>query len=89
MSKIYRTARGKSVDLGALLNKNENVRAVGNMNVNARGDIVDSQNKKIESKNKQVQKQYRKQIRNTVTDDVVYSSKKAADAAANQSKKEK
>jgi ElaB/YqjD/DUF883 family membrane-anchored ribosome-binding protein len=81
MAKTYRTAKGKTVDLGSILNQNETVRAVGNMNVNARGDLVDSQNKTIERKNKQVQKQYRKQIGNTVTDDVVYSSKRAAQAA--------
>jgi len=83
MAKTYRTAKGKNVDLGSILNQNETVRAVGNMNVNARGDLVDSQNKTIERKNKQVQKQYRKQISNTVTDDVVYSSKRAAQAAQN------
>jgi hypothetical protein len=81
MAKTYRTAKGRNVDIGALLNQNEDVRAVGNMNVNARGDLIDSQKKTIERKNKQVQKQYRKQIRNTVTDDVVYSSKRAAQAA--------
>jgi hypothetical protein len=83
MAKTYRTAKGKNVDLGSILNQNETVRAVGNMNVNARGDLVDSQNKTIERKNKQVQKQYRKQIGNTVTDGVVYSSKRAAQAAQN------
>ena len=84
MAKTYRTAKGRNVDIGALLNQNEDVRAVGNMNVNARGDLIDSQNKTIERKNKQVQKQYRKQIRNTVTDDVVYSSKRAAQAAQDE-----
>jgi len=83
MAKTYRTAKGKTVDLGSILNQNEDVRAVGNMNVNARGDLIDSQNKTIERKNKQVQKQYRKQIGNRVTDDVVYSSKRAAEAAQN------
>ena len=38
--KIYKTARGKSVDLGAVMLKNENTLAVGNMHVNARGDEV-------------------------------------------------
>jgi len=83
MAKTYRTAKGKTVDIGALLSQNEDVRAVGNMNVNARGDLIDSQNKTIERKSKQVQKQYRKQIGNRVTDDVVYSSRRAAEAAQN------
>lgn len=60
--KIYRTAQGKTVDLGAILLQNENVRAVGNMGVNARGDIVDNQNKSIDSKNRQLKRQYDRQV---------------------------
>jgi hypothetical protein len=62
--KVYRTAQGKLVDLGALLLQNENTRAVGNMPVNARGDIVDSQNKPIDTKARQVSRQYNKQTNN-------------------------
>ena len=40
--KIYKSAMGKTVDLGALLLQNEQVRAVGNMGVNAAGDRIDS-----------------------------------------------
>jgi hypothetical protein len=40
--KSYKSAMGKNVDMGALLAKNENTRAVGNMKVNARGDTIDS-----------------------------------------------
>jgi len=72
--KIYRTAQGKQIDLGALLLKNEHVRAVGNMNVNARGDLLDSQNKPIDTRNNQLAKQYKKQVTN-VQADAVYSSK--------------
>lgn len=35
---IYRTAKGKEIDLGRLINQNELTIAVGNMKVNARGD---------------------------------------------------
>jgi len=38
--KTYRTAQGKMVDFGALLSQNENEPALGNMNVNARGDEI-------------------------------------------------
>jgi hypothetical protein len=58
--KVYKTAMGKPVDMGALQLQNENVRAVGNMGVNARGDVVDSGNKVIDQKNRQVQRQYRR-----------------------------
>ena len=36
--KVYKSAMGQPIDLGALLLQNEQDRAVGNMNVNARGD---------------------------------------------------
>jgi len=36
--KIYRTARGKQVDLDLLISRNELTPAVGNAKVNARGD---------------------------------------------------
>jgi hypothetical protein len=77
--RTYRTAQGKIVDLGALQLKNENVRAVGNMSVNAKGDLIDSSNRSISSRNDQVGKQYKKQTTN-VTDDAVVSSKKAIKA---------
>lgn len=59
--KIYKTALGKTVDMGKLSLQNEKVRAVGNMKVNARGDIIDDMNRVISSKNDQVNKQYNKQ----------------------------
>lgn len=39
--KTYRTSSGQQVDFGALLLNNETVPALGNMNVNARGDEID------------------------------------------------
>ena len=65
--KIYKSAMGRVVDLGALMLENENVRAVGNMNVNARGDTVDGANRVIETRNKQVQKHYKQQVTNTAS----------------------
>ena len=60
--KVYRSSQGKSIDLGALLLQNETVRAVGNMGVNARGDRIDTENKVIDTKVKQAQRAYNKQI---------------------------
>jgi hypothetical protein len=79
--KTYRTAQGKIVDLGALQLKNENIRAVGNMNVNARGDLLDSNNRPIDSRNNQVDRQYKKQVTNT-TNSTVHSSRAAVAKAA-------
>lgn len=76
--KVYKTARGREVDLGALLLQNENVRAVGNMNVNARGDVLDSTNKVIDQKNRQVQRQYQRQSVTPPTPRTVVSSTREA-----------
>jgi hypothetical protein len=56
-SKVYRSAQGKSVDLGTIMLQNEHVRAVGNMHVNARGDRLDSNNQVLETKPRQIQRQ--------------------------------
>lgn len=77
--KQYRTAQGKIVDLGALQLQNEHVRAVGNMPVNARGDLIDSNNRPIDTRNQQVARQYRKQVGN-VQDTPVYSSRQRSAA---------
>lgn len=60
--QVYKTAQGKTVDMGALRLQNENVRAVGNMKTNARGDIIDDQNRVIASKNQQVARQYNSDV---------------------------
>jgi predicted amidohydrolase len=43
----YRSAQGKIIDMTALAAKNEKVRAVGNMKVNARGDTIDAHGKVV------------------------------------------
>ena len=60
-NEVYTSANGKKVDMGALRLKNEKVRAVGNMRVNARGDIIDDNNEVIRTRNEQVDTQYKKQ----------------------------
>lgn len=84
--KVYRTAQGKMVDLGALQLKNENVRAVGNMGVNARGDLLDSMNRPISSRTAQTAKQYAKQTSN-VSSSEVYASAGNKISAANATSK--
>jgi hypothetical protein len=75
--KVYRSAQGKVVDLGSLLLQNEHVRAVGNMNVNARGDVIDSSNIVIDQKNRQIQRQIQRQTTNVSDMPVATSSLKA------------
>ena len=38
--RMYRTMQGRMIDIEQLRSANEDIRAVGNMNVNARGDIL-------------------------------------------------
>lgn len=60
----HRTAQGKTIDMAALMAKNERVRAVGNMPVNARGDSIDSFGNIIKSVNEKVNELNSKTIGN-------------------------
>lgn len=63
MSK-YKTALGRSLDLDALISKNERTRAVGNMKVNARGDTIDGLGRIVEPVTSKVTKGYSKTVGN-------------------------
>ena len=60
----YRSALGKSVDMASLAQQNERVRAVGNMNVNARGDTIDSLGRVVVPVTKKVGDKYSKTVTN-------------------------
>jgi hypothetical protein len=79
--KIYKSAMGKTVDMGSLILQNEHVRAVGNMGVNARGDVLDSADRVIDQKNRQVQRQYNRQTRTNVQDRPLHTGTREAKAA--------
>ena len=81
MAKMYRSSQGKGIDLGALLLQNENVRAVGNMGVNARGDRIDNKGKSIDSRVQQKKRQYNKQIG---PQDVVPAENSSSDTSNSQ-----
>lgn len=77
MAKNYTTAQGRKLDMGALRLKNETVKAVGNMNVNARGDIVDGQNNIIQTRSDKMKNRYNKETKKTnVTDTPVVDTSK-------------
>ena len=57
MSKVYRTAMGKVVDVERLLLTNDQTIAMGNMRVNARGDELGRGGKVVKTKD-QVMKEY-------------------------------
>ena len=60
----HRTAMGKTVDMSAILARNEKTRAVGNMNVNARGDTIDSHGRIIKPVTAKVNEAYGKTVGN-------------------------
>ncbi len=59
--QTYKTAQGKTIDMGSLALQNENVRAVGNMKVNARGDEINERDQIIRKRTEQANNQYRRQ----------------------------
>ena len=54
MPSVYRTALGKQVDIDRIRLLNEEIPAVGNMRVNARGDQLDRQGNIVQSKEDRV-----------------------------------
>lgn len=61
---IYKTAQGRMLDMAALAAKNERTRAVGNMKVNARGDIIDRNGNIVTPVNEKINDQYAKTVGN-------------------------
>jgi hypothetical protein len=68
---MHRSALGKSVDMSSLVSKNEKTRAVGNMNVNARGDVIDSHGRIIQDNTQRVRRQYNNTVKrpSSITED--------------------
>ena len=56
--RMYRTMQGRMVDIEKLRAANESVQAVGNMNVNARGDVLGAGGKVVTKKETVIQKYY-------------------------------
>jgi len=65
--RMYRTMQGRMVDIEKLRTANESVQAVGNMNVNARGDVLGAGGQVVTSK-ETVIKQYYEQPKGMVSD---------------------
>lgn len=57
--KSVKTALGRTIDMSALAAKNEKVRAISNVPVNARGDIIDNRGN-VKVPREQVSKEYYK-----------------------------
>jgi hypothetical protein len=59
MKRTYRTAQGKMIDIDGLILTNEQTIAVGNMNVNARGDELGPGGKVAAGRNQNMNDYYR------------------------------
>lgn len=78
MAAGYRSAQGKTIDMSVLQKQNEQVRAVGNMNVNARGDLVDNNNQVIQNRNASVAGQYNRTVNHSVAKQFVPANSQQA-----------
>ena len=56
--RMYRTMQGRMVDIEKLRSANESVQAVGNMNVNARGDVLGPNGQVVTPKAEVIKKYY-------------------------------
>ena len=65
--RMYRTMQGRMVDIEKLRAANESTQAVGNMNVNARGDILGPSGQIVTPK-AEIMKQYYEQPKGMVDD---------------------
>ncbi len=73
MPKIYRSARGKVIDMEKLRLFNEEIVAAGNQLVNARGDRLNQFGEVIESRNESMNKVYKKKL-NAPADEPVFDT---------------
>ena len=78
----YRSALGRPVDMGAIASKNEHVRAVGNMKVNARGDTIDSQGQVVTTVTRKVSDGYQRTVSNRAANLLKPKNAAAADVQA-------
>ena len=65
--RMYRTMQGRMVDIEKLRAANESVRAIGNMNVNARGDVLGPGGRIVKAK-EQIMREYYEQPKGRVDD---------------------
>ena len=77
--KTYRTANGQNVDFGAMMLANETAPALGNMNVNARGDEI-APDGTITKSREQIMREYNEMNTMVPQDDVIPEGTNAAQA---------
>lgn len=65
MANKVRSYKGNLIDIDEILQKGQNVVAIGNQNVNARGDIIDNQGNVIKTHD-EVVRDYNKNVQKSV-----------------------
>jgi len=78
MKKTIKTMQGKPIDFAELALRNEKVRAVGNMNVTADGEKVETKVIPSIDRNRRAGKSFRRQIHKKVFDTPVMESEEEA-----------
>ena len=64
MGRVYKTARGKTLDMASLMAQQEKTRAVSNINaINSRGDEIDSAGNIIKPNTQRVAESYASQVK--------------------------
>lgn len=58
MNKVYKTAQGHQINMDTLRLLNEKEIAVGNMNINARGDSIHKNGEVVQTKNERIKEYY-------------------------------
>ena len=85
--KRIKTARGKILDMGALATKHEQTRAVSNVPVNARGDIIDNRGNVTVSREEISKKYYDETVPGADTQEVSIKEEDEAPKKKKTSKK--
>ena len=80
MSRIYRTASGRNIDIDQLILGNEQTIAVGNMNVNAAGDELGPGGQVVATRNQNMDNYYNLNARTAVDDFAIVQQQKAKQA---------
>ena len=82
MSRVYKTAKGKMVDMDRIKLSNEDVVAIGNMRVNARGDLLGAGGKVTAGRNQVMDQAYA--VPDSVPDEGYSPNNNAKQRAARQ-----
>ena len=69
MSKTVKTSKGRTIDMSAIARQHEQERAVSNVPINAKGDIIDNRGKVVKTR-EQVKKEYYKDNVPGITEEV-------------------